>query len=161
MADEKTVKVTISADPAPYERGVQRTKQATQSLVGSFNDYSRQAEISVGKVGKSMEANAAAAERTAQRQREAWASIGGPIAAAGAAMVAVTAAVAKTGIEYNSLQQTSRAALTTMLGSAQAVNQQMDKLDAFAKTSPFSKATFIQAQQQMLAFGIETEKVVP
>ena len=76
-------------------------------------------------------------------------------------MTGLTALVAKTGIEYNTLQQKSRAALTTMLGGAQAANEQMSKLDEFARTSPFSKATFITAQQQMLAFGIEAEKVVP
>lgn len=37
----------------------------------------------------------------------------------------------------------------------------MDRLDDFARNSPFSKATFINAQQQMLAFGIEAKKVVP
>ncbi|WP_344250993.1 tape measure protein, partial [Isoptericola hypogeus] len=37
----------------------------------------------------------------------------------------------------------------------------MDKLDEFARSSPFSKQTFITAQQQMLAFGIEAQKVVP
>src|SRR5690606_8708686 len=79
----------------------------------------------------------------------------------GGAMTALTLAVAKTGIEYNTLQQTSRAALTTLLGSAEAANAQMDKLDAFARTSPFSKSTFITAQQQMLAFGVESKKVIP
>lgn len=37
----------------------------------------------------------------------------------------------------------------------------MGRLDEFARTSPFSKATFISAQQQLLAFGIEARKVVP
>src|SRR5690606_34818095 len=69
--------------------------------------------------------------------------------------------VIKTGVEYNTLQQTSRAALTTLLGGAEAASAQMDKLDAFARTSPFAKTTFITAQQQMLAFGIEAQKVVP
>lgn len=79
----------------------------------------------------------------------------------GGAITAVGLAAAKTGIDYNTLQQSSRAALTTLLGSAEAANEQMDKLDAFAKTSPFAKQTFITAQQQMLAFGIEAKKVVP
>lgn len=85
----------------------------------------------------------------------------GPLVAYGAAMTAVGAAVAKTGIEYNTLQQTSRAALTTLLGGAQQANAQMGKLDDFARTSPFGKDIFIRAQQQMLAFGVETEKVIP
>src|SRR5690606_33277294 len=52
-------------------------------------------------------------------------------------------------------------ALTTLLGTAEAANEQMARLDEFARSSPFSKQTFIQAQQQMLAFGIEARKVVP
>lgn len=85
----------------------------------------------------------------------------GGMVAFGGAITAVGLAAAKTGIDYNTLQQSSRAALTTLLGSAEAANEQMDKLDAFAKTSPFAKQTFITAQQQMLAFGIEAKKVVP
>ena len=72
----------------------------------------------------------------------------------------LTAVVAQ-GAAYNKLQQTSRAALTTILGGAEAANEQMDKLDDFAQNSPFARSTFITAQQQMLAFGIETEKVIP
>ena len=94
-------------------------------------------------------------------QRQEWATVGAGLTAAGVAITGLGVAVMKTGIEYNTLQQTSRAALTTILGSAQAANAQMDKLDAFARNSPFAKQTFITAQQQMLAFGIETQKVIP
>jgi tape measure domain-containing protein len=65
------------------------------------------------------------------------------------------------GVNYNRLQQSSRAALETLLGSTEAVNAQMAKLDEFAKTSPFAKQVFITAQQQLLAFGMEAEKVIP
>ncbi|TSD68137.1 hypothetical protein FNM00_00635 [Aeromicrobium piscarium] len=37
----------------------------------------------------------------------------------------------------------------------------MEQFDAFARNSPFSRQTFLTAQQQMLAFGIETQKVIP
>lgn len=66
-----------------------------------------------------------------------------------------------TGVAYNTLQQTSRAALATLLGGASAANAQMDKLDAFARLSPFSKSVFITAQQQLLGFGVEAGKVIP
>src|SRR5690606_31529486 len=46
-------------------------------------------------------------------------------------------------------------------GTAEAVNEQMRQLDEFARTSPFAKQVFLTAQQQMLAFGIETQKVIP
>lgn len=82
----------------------------------------------------------------------------------GTAAIAGTAlgvSLLKTGAAYNTLQQTSRAALSTLLGGAEAANAQMDKLDEFARTSPFSKGVFIQAQQQLLGFGMEAGKVLP
>ena len=87
--------------------------------------------------------------------------------AAGATTALTAAATAyltilmKTGVAYNSLQQNSRAALSVVLGGATQANEQMDKLDAFARTSPFAKDVFIQAQQQLLGFGVEAQKVIP
>ncbi|WP_427870539.1 tape measure protein [Leucobacter luti] len=78
-----------------------------------------------------------------------------------AAAGAYLSILAKTGVEYNSLQQNSRAALKVMMGGAEQANAQMDKLDAFARNSPFAKDMFIQSQQQMLGFGIEAQKVLP
>lgn len=89
---------------------------------------------------------------------KAVATVGG-LAAGG--MAAVTASVVKGGIAYNTLEQTSRAALTTVLGSAAAATGQMEKLRAFAKTSPFPRQVWISAQQTLLAFGMEAEKIVP
>lgn len=121
-----------------------------------------QAAASAAKQAKhDLDAAQRAADQMAASHEQALQTVGSGMAAAGAAALALAGAVAKTGIEYNTLQQTSRAALRTLLGGAEAANAQMDKLDAFAKTSPFSKATFIKAQQQMLAFGIETKKVIP
>ncbi|WP_336652355.1 MULTISPECIES: tape measure protein [unclassified Leucobacter] len=100
-------------------------------------------------------------EESARSSREAWSAVGAGLTAVGVAVTGVGVAALRTGIQYNTLQQTSRAALTSLLGSAQAANAQMDKLDDFARNSPFSKATFITAQQQMLAFGIEAKKVIP
>lgn len=96
-----------------------------------------------------------------EQNASALQTVGGAATAAGAAILAVGAAVAKTGISYNTLQQTSRAALATLLGGAQAANAQMDKLDAFASSSPFAKDVFIKAQQQLIGFGMSAEDVVP
>lgn len=89
--------------------------------------------------------------------RQAAGATAGLTTAAGAYLTVL----AKTGGAYNSLQQNSRAALGVLLGGTEAANAQMDKLDAFARNSPFSKSLFIDAQQQMLGFGIETQKVIP
>lgn len=82
-------------------------------------------------------------------------------AGATTAVVGLGVAALKVGLDYNRMQQSSRAALTTLLGSAEAANAQMDKLDEFARTSPFSKQVFIEAQRQMIGFGIEAKNVIP
>lgn len=131
----RTVKVTLSAQVQGYIDGMNKAANSTKQVTGES-------------------AKLAA-------QRESFQQLGGAMVAVGGAVTAIGIAAAKTGIEYNTMQQTTRAALTTLLGSATAANAQMDKLDAFARTSPFAKTTFITAQQQMLAFGIETRKVIP
>lgn len=78
-----------------------------------------------------------------------------------AGAVGVGAAVMRVGLDYNRLQQSSRAALTALLGSAEAANAQMDKLDEWAKTSPFAKQVFIEAQRQLIGFGVEAGRVIP
>jgi tape measure domain-containing protein len=134
MAD-RVVKVTLIAQAQQFVAEFERAQKATKSTTTE-------------------------ADKLASRQ-DAFKKLGTVMTVVGGAVTAIGLAAAKTGIDYNTLQQKSRAALTTMLGSAQAANAQMDKLDAFAKTSPFAKQTFITAQQQMLAFGVATKKVIP
>ncbi len=95
----------------------------------------------------------------AGKQSLAWAGTAFNVATVGAsALIAKTFA---TGAAYNAMQQSSRAAMATLMGGAEQANAQMDRLDTFAKTSPFSKAVFIQAQQQMIGFGYSAEQVIP
>lgn len=96
--------------------------------------------------------------------RSAKASLQVAATAAAGATVGVAALgknTISTGLAYNAMQQNANAALKTMLGSQKAVNEQMEKLGKLAQNSPFSKATFISAQQQLIAFGVEVEKVIP
>lgn len=134
MAD-RTVKVTLTASVAGYIAGMDQAQRKTQEA-GSE------------------------AEKLAQK-RQGLVTLGTAAVAFGAAITGVGLAAARTGIQYNTLQQTTRAALTTLLGSAVEANAQMDKLDEFARTSPFAKQVFIQAQQQMLGFGVAAEDVIP
>ena len=96
--------------------------------------------------------------------RSAKASLQVAATAAAATTVGVAALgknTLSTGLAYNAMQQNANAALKTMLGSQKAVNEQMEKLGKLTQNSPFSKATFISAQQQLIAFGVEVEKVIP
>ncbi|WGH91451.1 tape measure protein [Auritidibacter ignavus] len=88
-------------------------------------------------------------------------AMAGTLTVAGTAAGALAVAVGKTGVEYNGMQQASRAALDTIMGGAEKANAQMDKLDEFARNSPFAKDVFINAQQQLLGFGVEADKVIP
>src|SRR5690606_34437898 len=81
--------------------------------------------------------------------------------AATTATAGLGVAAFKVGLDYNRLQQSSRAALTTLLGSAEAANAQMDKLAEFARSSPFAKQVFIEAQQQLIGFGMAAGDVLP
>lgn len=138
-ADDRPVKVILSAVVSDYVEKMEAARKAT--------DETREAN------------KKAAAE--AEKVKATWKTVGTTMTAVGGAVLSVGAAMLTMGVNYNAMQQQTRAALSTVLGSAQAANAQMDKLDEFAKTSPFAKTTFIKAQQQMLAFGIETQKVIP
>ncbi|MCD4558222.1 tape measure protein [Schaalia sp. lx-100] len=99
--------------------------------------------------------------KTAQVAKSAGQALASTVTAAAASATTLGVKLFKTGAAYNSMQQNSRAALKTILGSTEAVNAQMEKLNALARKSPFSKALFIQGQQQLLAFGMSAEKVIP
>jgi tape measure domain-containing protein len=80
--------------------------------------------------------------------------------AVGAAAGFGTAVIAS-GASYNVLMQKSNAAFKTILGSGDAANKMMADLGEFAKTSPFPRQAFIEATQQMLAFGFNAKDVIP
>lgn len=125
------------------------------------SEYKAKAAESAGATKQIGESGQAALEKIKGAASTAGKAALDVFTGAGQAAVGLGVAALATGVSYNSLQQSSRAALTTILGSAQAANTQMDKLDAFAKTSPFSKSVWITAQQQMLGFGVSAEKVLP
>lgn len=140
---ERVVSIKLVADATGVTQGFNRASDAAQKL----RDDARGAGQSLAD--------------SARNNREAWAAVGTGLTAVGVAITGVGVAALRTGIEYNTLQQTTRAALATLLGSAKEANAQMDKLDEFARNSPFAKQTFIQAQQQMLGFGVAAKDVIP
>ncbi|WP_308491019.1 tape measure protein [Microbacterium terrisoli] len=149
MAD-RVVKVTLLAEIAKYVGDISKAQQATQQLASETSKASKAEKIAAQDAAKS-----------AQIRKQSMETVAKVAIGVGGAITAVGLAALKTGIQYNTLQQTTRAALKTLLGSAQAANAQMDKLDAFARTSPFSKQVFITAQQQLIGFGMEAKKVIP
>lgn len=147
---DRSVAVRLTMNAQDFLAGAKAASSSLEDLAKKGDATGKVAATGLGRM-----------EQSARLQSSEWATVGGHLTKVGAATAALGTAVAVTGVNYNRLQQSSRAALTTIQGTSTAANAQMDKLDAFAKTSPFSKATFITAQQQLLAFGVEAQKVVP
>src|ERR1700749_3946168 len=83
-------------------------------------------------------------------------STGFAVAAAGAG--AFLAATISAGKSYNILAQNSNVAFKSVLGSQQAATAMMDRIAAFAKTTPFPRQVWIEAATTMTSFGISTDK---
>ena len=149
MAD-RSVKVTLRANVQDFKIQIGQAATSLDQLAQKGDKTGTASQTMMGRVTQSM-----------QLQREQWTTAGTALTVMGTAITGVGVAALTTGINYNTLQQTSRAALTTITGSAEEANRQMDKLDDFASNSPFAKDVFIRAQQQMLGFGIEAQKVIP
>lgn len=149
MAD-RSVKVVLRAEVTDFKRQLASAGTSLEDLAKKGDKTGQVSQTFMGRMVQS-----------AQLQREAWTTAGTALAGFGTAVTGVGIAALATGISYNQLQQTSRAALTTLTGSAEEANAQMDRLDEFASSSPFAKDVFITAQQQMLGFGIEAQKVIP
>src|SRR5690606_23490676 len=82
------------------------------------------------------------------------------LAVATAATVALGASAWATGSAYNALEQTARAAFSTLLGGAEPANEIMAEIADFAKSSPFPRQVFIEGAQRLIAFGAEADSVV-
>lgn len=147
---QRSISVILRAQVDDFTREMSKASKSLDELVKREDKHGTVATTTAGKIVQS-----------ARLQSDAWSTAGQAMLGAGLAITGINVAVAKTGIEYNTLQQSSRAALSAILGGAKQANAQMDQLDAFARTSPFAKDVFIRAQQQMLGFGIEARKVVP
>lgn len=112
---------------------------------------------------------AAATESKLRKGLGAVADVGKKVAAGvavstlavGAFGIGAAKSLVAVGVGYNDLEQRSRAAMTTLLGSRDAANQMMDSVRDFGKTSPFPRQAFISATQQLLGFGFEAESIIP
>lgn len=78
-----------------------------------------------------------------------------------APMAALGKSIVGTSVNFLSLRQDAHVAFTTMMGSAEAASQMLQRLYTFAKTTPFSYDSILQASQSLVAMGMNAEDVVP
>ena len=157
--DSASTSVTIDADASNVTAQIDGAIHASDTTVGINVDVQ-----GVDAAAQGLENVSESVDGAGVAVQGVGAGIGNLLTPTRIATVGVAllgAAVVKTGIDYNVLEQRSRAALTTILGSAEAASQMMEELNEFASTSPFPRQAFIQATQQLLAFGFEAREVVP
>lgn len=136
---------------------VNQFKADMQAAAKASSDAAKQTETAWDKsnshMGKLMQ--------SAKQNERAWNTAGGVLTAVGGGIIAVGAAATKSGIEFNSLNQTATAALTSVMNSAAGASRQMDKMNEFGRGTWVMRDSIIRAQQTMTGFGIETQKVIP
>ncbi|AIX99769.1 hypothetical protein ART_0171 [Arthrobacter sp. PAMC 25486] len=127
-------------------------------MIGDYKAKAGQAAQATTQIG---DAGEKAGSRTGAAMGSATKAVGALTAAALVGGVALLKNAMKTGIAYNQLEQTARISYKTILGSTEAAAEMMEKVAAFAKTSPFPRQAFISGTQQLLSFGMQAEKVIP
>ena len=80
--------------------------------------------------------------------------------ALGAVATGVGGLIAK-GTAYNQNLEQQLKSLEILLGSTEKANKMLQELKDYDKISPFDLSQLTEAAKQMLAYGIESEKVVP
>jgi tape measure domain-containing protein len=143
---ERSMSVKLSLVVGDYVKGADQAARATRGIATAANAVS-------------------GSQKALNELRKTGAQLATTMGAVGAVgigtLAGMTTQAISAGVAYNSLQQTAGSALETLLGSAEAATAQMEELAAFAKTSPFPRQLWIQAQQTLIGFGVEAEKVVP
>lgn len=142
MADRR-VKLILEAATDQFDRAMAGAARSAEDVKSSAQDIGREWSR---------------ASRTMQSDMR---TVGTGFAAVGGAILGVYGNLVSTGIEYNTLQQVAGRSLETVMGSASAAADQMERLHEFADTSPFARQTWIEAQMQLSAFGMEAERIVP
>ena len=133
---------------------------AMQDLAGSAQSASAGLDTAAGTAG-SASGSFGDLLSTASGAQSEFRALGGAMTVVGGGLTAMAGSVLGVGIAYNNLQQVSTQALSVMTDSASDAAAQMDRFDAFARNSPFFRNTWLEAQRQLMAFGMEAERVVP
>lgn len=88
-------------------------------------------------------------------------AVGGVSALIGLSAVSEIRNAASAWVDYSSKLETTKIAFTTMLGSAQAAEDHLKELQAFALKTPFQFSELIDASQRMQALGFSASQIIP
>lgn len=141
-----------------------KTAERSSSRTGKASDESaRKVKRATDDTRSSLKATERAYKDTGDAGEGAFKRVGSSIAkvagAAGLGMIGKK--VYDVGMGFLEFKQNSELAFTTMLGSGDKAKTFLADMLAFAKETPFAFTDLTDSAQRMLAFGIETEKVIP
>lgn len=69
--------------------------------------------------------------------------------------------IGKVGFDFNSMQQQSEIAFTTILGDAEKAKSFMGELTGFAAKTPFELGPLTQYASRLAAVGLDTSRIIP
>ena len=150
MVSARSVSVVLRAEVGQFKADMAAAGKAASDAAQKTETGWKNSTSTLGKLAG-----------TTKQYSSELSTVGTALTAMGGAVLGVGAMAAKTGASFQSLQQTSRAALTTTMGSAEAAAGQMKKLNEYGQKSWVMRDVLIRAQTQMTGFGIETKKVIP
>lgn len=170
----RTIGLRIAGDAAGFKQATDEAKQAYRSLATTVDD-------SGGKVAKSSKSSNETVRRESDKTKaklkesekgyrdmadtaagsfsRVTGSIGRLVGVAG--LGAIVTMVGRTGLSFLEFQQNATIAMSTMLGGADAAKTFLADVLSFAKETPFAFTDLTEQAQRLLAFGIESERVIP
>lgn len=148
---DRSVVVRLQVEANRYKADMASAGQVAAQAANRTSTAWQKPQSQFGKTAQAVKQNEGAIQ-----------DVGTAAVTAGGLMAGLTIGAQKTGVEFNNLKQTSQAAMTTLTGSTAKANQQMDKLNEFGSNDSWvMRDVLLRAQQQMVGFGIETQKVIP
>lgn len=150
-----------SSEVDKYETQLLEAKTAEQQLaneIKSTNLALKDQESVTKKVSQKL-------KDTSQRLKD----VGGRMTSMGkdlstkvtAPLMAVAAGLVTTGIGYKAFKEESKQAFSVLLNSAEEAEKHMDRIMAFAKTTPFAFPDLVSANRKLVSFGMEAKKTEP
>lgn len=176
-----TLSTTITGDTTALRRELQSAASSVRLFGSDVEKASSTSSTAMGaKVPSDFRKASAAAEkfgtetrqsiREAEKATEDLANKGGRNMSAFGTMLgkfgaattigALAVQIGKTGVGFHDFISKNELAFETMLGSAEAAKSYMADILAFAKQTPFAFPELTSSAQKMIAFGVDSSKVI-
>lgn len=170
----RSVGIAIRGDNTSFKNALKDSSAAARELgqtvgdqMGKVGPSSERASQRVRTSLKQQDAALRESERNYRQMGQTATGVFGGISSSlgrlvgGATLVTLATQVGRVGFNFLEFQQNAQVSFETMLGSADAARTFLADVLDFAKQTPFAFTDLTASAQRMLAFGMETEKIIP